>query len=176
MTNWRIRFAAVAIVAAAVGACQVAPDPNAPRKLTDDVSVSGQITAANLKALKAQGFRTVVDMVHDDDSPDQAKYKQMQSAANESALGYGYVPLKKGTAIPSTTAEALGSTMRMMPKPILIYADTRARAARTWAFAEASRQGGLDAAHILAAVKSAGESADDLASQIDARVAARPKH
>ena len=43
------------------------------------------------------------------------------------------------------------------------------------ALAEASRPGGLDAARILEAVKSSGLNADELASQINARIAKRPK-
>ena len=174
MANWRMRWAAVVLTTAAIGACHVAPDPNAPRRLTDDVSVSGQITVAGVKALRDRGFRTIVNMRPDDDSPDQAKYAQMQSAANDAQLGYGYIPVKQG-AIPGTAVEALGSVMSRMPKPVLLYSETPDRPARVWALAEASRPGGLDAAAILQAVKAAGQSADDLAAQISSRIAARPK-
>ena len=173
MTSRRIRWAAAALTVAAVGACH-APDPNAPRRLTDDVSVSGQITVASVKALRDQGFRTIVNMRPDDESPDQAKYAQMQGAANDAGLGYGYIPLKQGK-ISGNAVEALGSVMSRMPKPVLIYSETPGPAAKVWALAEASRPGGLDAAAIQQAVKSAGQSADDLASQISARIAARPK-
>jgi uncharacterized protein (TIGR01244 family) len=172
-----VRWAAVALAIAAVGACTGAPpDPNAPRKLTDDVSISGQITVANVKALHDKGFKTIVNMQPDDESPDQAKYKQMQSAAQDAGLGYGYVPVKKGAVVPGTAAEALTSILKRMPKPLLVYGDTPEHPAKTWALAEASRPGGLDAAAILATVKSAGVPADDLASQINTRIAARPKH
>lgn len=175
-TGWRIRWAAVALTAAAVGACHVAPpDPNAPRRLTDDVSVGGPITVADVKPLRDKGFRTIVNMRADSESPDQAKYAQMQSAAQQAGLGYGYIPLKKGAVIPATSAEALGSVLTRMPKPVLLYAETPDGPAQVWALAEASRQGGLDAAAIMQAVKSAGQSADNLAPQINARIAARPK-
>lgn len=175
MTRKGFRWAAMALTVAAVAACQ-ALDPNAPRKLTDDVSISGQITVANVKALHDKGFKTIVNMQPDDEAPDQAKYKEMQSAAQDAGLGYGYVPIKKGPAIPGTAAEALGTVLKRMPKPLLIYGDTPDHPAKAWALAEASRAGGLDAAAILAAVKSAGVPADDLASQINTRIAARPKH
>jgi hypothetical protein len=84
--------------------------------------------------------------------------------------------VKKGAVIPGTAAEALGTVLKRMPKPMLIYGDTPDHPAKAWALAEASRLDGLDAAAILAAVKSAGVPADDLASQINARIAARPKH
>ena len=129
-----------------------------------------------MKALRDKGFKTIVNMRPDSDAPDQAKYPQLQSAAQEAGLGYGYIPLKKGAAIPSTAAEALGSVLSRMPKPILLFEETPDRPAKVWALAEASRAGGLDADAIMKAVKSAGLSADDLATQINARIAARPKH
>lgn len=175
MTSLGFRCAAAIVIAAALGACAPS-DPNAPRKLTDDVSVSGQIAVANVKALKDKGFKTIVNMRPDDESPDQSKYQQLQKAAQDAGLGYGYIPVKQGAAIPGTAAEALNTVLRRMPKPVLVFSDTAATPARTWALAEASRAGGLDAAQILADVKSSGQSADDLGKQIDARIAARPKH
>ncbi|HKE47313.1 MAG TPA: sulfur transferase domain-containing protein [Rhodanobacteraceae bacterium] len=175
MTKRWIRWAAVAVTAAAVGACHVGADPNAPRRLTDDVSVSGQITVASVKSLKEKGFRTIVNMRPDDESPDQAKYAQMQGAVQQADLGYGYMPVKATGSIPATSPKSLASILATMPKPVLVYAETPDRAAQVWALAEASRPGGLDAAAIVAALKSAGVKADDIASQIDARIAKRPK-
>jgi uncharacterized protein (TIGR01244 family) len=175
MTSPWVRWAAATLIAAAVGACHVQTDPNAPRKVTDDVSISGQITVANVKALKEQGFRAIINLRPDDESPDQSRYAQLQNAAHEAQLDYGYAPVKKGASIPANAPKTLNNILEQMPKPALVFADTPDHAARVWALAEASRTGGLDAARILAAVKSAGQSADDLASQIDARIAKRPK-
>ena len=174
MKSW-IRIAAAALLAAAVGACHVAPDPNAPRALTGDVSVTGQITAADVPALKEKGFKTIVNMRPDDESPDRAKYPEMQAAAMKSGLGYGYIPLKKGAPLQATSAEALNSILTRMPKPVLIYGETPDRPAEVWALAEASRRGGLEAPAIREAMKSAGFKADELSAQIDARIAKRPK-
>jgi uncharacterized protein (TIGR01244 family) len=168
------RWAAIALIATLVSACQVARDPNAPRRLTDDVSISGQVKPADMKALRDEGFRTIVNMRPDGEAPDQTTYAQMQSATHDAGLAYGYVPVKSG-AISRTAVEALGSTLSRMPKPVLLYSQAGDRPARTWALAEASKPGGLDAAAIEQAVKSAGQSADDLAQQITARIAARPK-
>lgn len=171
----RLRWAAMALTVAAVAACQPPPDPNAPRQLTKDVSVSPQITVADVKALRDKGFKTIVNMRPDSEAPEHAKYPELQSAARDAGLGYGYIPLKKGAPIPSTAAEALDSVLSRMPKPMLLFEETPERPAKVWALAEASRPGGLDADAILQAVKSAGFSADDLAPQISTRITARPK-
>jgi uncharacterized protein (TIGR01244 family) len=169
----KVRWAATALVVAAVAACHA--DPNAPRALTKDVSVGGQITVADVKAVKDKGFKTIVNMRPDSEAPEQAKYPEMQHAAQEAGLGYGYIPLKKGAPIAATSAEALDSVLTRMPKPVFLFEETPERPAKVWALAEASRPGGLDADAILAAVKSAGFSADDLSPQIARRIAARPK-
>lgn len=170
------RWAAMALTLAALAACHVATDPNAPRELTKDVSVSGQITVADVKALKEKGFRTIVNMRPDNEAPEHAKYPEMQAAAQAAGIGYGYIPLKKGAPIQPTAPESLDSVLTRMPKPILLFEETPERPAKVWALAEASRPGGLDAGAILAAVKSAGFSADELAPQIARRIAARSKH
>jgi uncharacterized protein (TIGR01244 family) len=174
MTSRGVRWTAIIFIAALVGACQVASDPNAPRRLTDDVSVSGQLKPADVKALKEKGFRTIVNMRPDGEAPDQTTYAQMQTAVIGAGLAYSYVPVKQGP-ISKISVEALGSSLSRLPEPVLLYSQAADRPARTWALAEASRKGGLDAAAIEQAVKSAGQSADDLASQIDARIAARQK-
>ena len=169
-----LRWAAMALTLAAVAACH-APDPNAPRQLTGDVSVSGQITVADVKALRDKGFRTIVNMRPDSEAPEHAKYPEMQGAAQAAGLGYSYIPLKKGAPMPATAPEALGSVLTRLPKPVLLFEETPERPAKVWALAEASRSGGLDAAAITQAVKAAGFSADDIAPQIAKRIAARPK-
>lgn len=175
MMGRSMRWAAMALTVAAVAACHGAPDPNAPRRLTDDVSISGQIMAADVKSLRDKGFKAIVNMRPDNEAPEQANYAKMQAATVEAGLGYGYVPVKAGP-VSRVSVKSMASTLDVMPKPVLLYAESADIPARVWALAEASRPDGLDQAAILAAVKSAGLSADDLASQIAARVAARPKH
>ncbi|HEY0178729.1 MAG TPA: hypothetical protein VGC30_03725, partial [Dokdonella sp.] len=55
-------LAAAALVAAGVAGCRSAPDPNAPIRLTADVSVTGPVTPDRIEALKSAGFRTVVNL------------------------------------------------------------------------------------------------------------------
>jgi uncharacterized protein (TIGR01244 family) len=175
MRGRSIRWAAMALTVAALVACHAAPDPNAPRQLTKDVSVSGQITAADVPAIRDKGFKTIVNMRFDNEAPDQAKYTQLQSAAQAAGLGYGYVPLKKGPTISMTAPKGLTSALSRMPKPVLLFEETPERPAKVWALAEASNPDGLDADAIAQALKSAGIPADDIAPLIAKRIAARPK-
>jgi uncharacterized protein (TIGR01244 family) len=171
---WVAVLGVAAIIAAVMIACQFAPDPNAPKRLSDDVSVTGQITTAQVGAMGKAGFKTIVNMRIDNEAPGQPDYAEMQRAVQGAMLGYGYVPLRKGPLAP-VQIESLMSTLSHLPKPVLLYGEPREHVARAWALAEASKPDGLDAATILAAMKSVGPSTENIDAQVESRVAARKK-
>src|SRR5215475_5212190 len=96
MMSRGVHWVAVVLVAALVGACHVASDTVVTHRLTDDVSVSAQIKPDDVKAIKAKGFRTIVNMRPDGEAADQPNFPQMQSATQSVGLAYGYVPVKTG--------------------------------------------------------------------------------
>ncbi len=171
---WAAVVGVAAIIVAVMIACQFAPDPNAPKRLSDDVSVTGQITTAQVEAMRKAGFKTIVNMRIDNEAPGQPDYAEMQKAVQDAHLGHGYVPLRKGTLSP-VQIEALVSALSRLPKPALLYGEPPEHVARAWALAEASRPGGLDAATILAAVKAVGPSTENVDAQVESRIAARKK-
>jgi uncharacterized protein (TIGR01244 family) len=171
---WVAVLGVAALIGAVMVACQFAPDPNGLKRLSDDVSVTGQITTAEVPALRAAGFRTIVNMRVDNEAPGQPNYAQMMNAVQDAKLGSGYVPLRKGPLAP-VQIESLMSTLSRLPKPALLYGEPPEHVARAWALAEASKPDGLDAATILAAVKSVGPSTENIDAQVESRVAARKK-
>jgi uncharacterized protein (TIGR01244 family) len=173
--SWIAVLGAAAVIAAVMIACQFAPDPYAPKRLGDDVSVTGQITTAQVPMMRAKGFRTIVNMRIDDQAPGQPNYAEMMHAVQDAKLGYGYVPLRKGPLAP-VQIESLTTALRRLPKPALLYGEPKEHVARAWALAEASKPGGLDAATILAAVDAVGPSTEDIGAEVESRIAARSKH
>ena len=141
-------------------------------RLTEDIQVSEQIRPEQLAALKSQGFQTVIDLRPDGEAPDQPGSAAMAQAAKQAGLQFGYVPVPHGD-VPAATIDALARLLADTPRPVLLYCRSGARAARTWALAEASRPGGLDATGITQRARAAGRPVDDLQSQIDQRIAAR---
>jgi uncharacterized protein (TIGR01244 family) len=163
--------AAAVLVAAAVD--RRAPSPRVDAKrLTPAVWISEQIGPEQLAALKSQGFRAVVDLRPDNEVAGQPPASAMSAAAAGQGLAFDYIPVGHGE-VPSGAVDALGKALARGDQPVLLYCRSGRRAARTWALAEASRAGGLDAPAILNAVHQAGQDAGDLADQITARVAAR---
>jgi uncharacterized protein (TIGR01244 family) len=171
---WVAVLGVAAVIAAVMIACQFAPDPDGPKRLSDDVSVTGQITTAQVPAIRAAGFRTIVNMRIDNEAPGQPNYADMMYAVQGAKLGYGYVPLRKGPLAP-VQIESLMTTLSRLPKPALLYGEPREHVARAWALAEASKAGGLDAATILAAVNAVGPSTENIDAQVESRIAGRKK-
>jgi sulfide:quinone oxidoreductase len=171
---WVAVSGVAAVIAAVMIACQFAPDPYAPKRLSDDVSVTGQITTAQVPAMQAKGFRTIVNMRIDDEAPGQPNYAEMMKAVQDARLGYGYVPLRKGPLVP-VQIESLTTTLRRLPKPALLYGEPKEHVARAWALAEASMPDGLGAAAILAAVNAVGPSSESIDAEVESRIAARKK-
>jgi uncharacterized protein (TIGR01244 family) len=181
--RWLDRPLAAFLLAVAVGAACVlgyaaialhgpAAQTPATRPLSADISISEQISTKEIEALRRAGFRSIVDLRPDGEAPDQPPSTAVGIAARQHGLAFAYVPVLHGD-IPAETVDALASSLRTLPKPVLLYCRSGRRAARTWALAEASRPDGLDAAAIATAVKSAGQSDDDLGTEIASRIAAR---
>jgi uncharacterized protein (TIGR01244 family) len=171
---WAAVLGVAAVIAAVMIACQFAPDPNGPKRLSDDVFVTGQITTAQVETFRAAGFKTIVNMRIDNEAPGQPDYAAMMYAVQGAKLAYGYVPLRKGPLAP-VQIESLTTALTRLPKPALLYGEPKEHVARAWALAEASKPGGLDAATIRAAVNAVGPSTENVDAQIDSRIAARKK-
>ena len=164
--------ATVVLVMAGVSAVRREANRVPVASLTREVFISEQITPNRLAQLRRDGFRSIIDLRPDGEAPDQMPSADVERLARENNLGFAYVPIQHGE-IASTSVDALVASLQSVAKPVVLYCRTGRRAARTWALAEASRPGGLDAAAIDAALKSAGQPGDDLAGEISSRIAAR---
>ncbi|KAF0815346.1 Beta-lactamase hydrolase-like protein [Andreprevotia sp. IGB-42] len=155
----------------AYGVLTAPPQLNA-HLLTADIAVTEQLQLNAVSSVKESGYATIIDLRPDGEAPDQPASADVQTQAHDNQLHFAYVPVPHGD-IPAATVDQLATALANSPKPILLYCRSGKRAARTWSLVEASRQGGMDAAAILAAVKASGQSADDLTASIERRIAAR---
>lgn len=112
-------------------------------RLTDAVSVAGQIAPADLVEAAAQGFRAVVNNRPDDEQPGQPGGGEVQAAAEAAGLRYTAIPVDHSgfnmdqVAAMAAVLEAGG--------PVLAFCRSGTRSANLWALAEASRGGDPDA-------------------------------
>lgn len=121
-------------------------------RLTDTVSVAGQLTPADLTEAKRQGFALVVNNRPDGEAPGQPTDAAMAEAATANGLAYRSIPVAGGLAMPQV--EAMAAALAEAGGPVLAFCRSGTRSTNLWALAEASRGG--DAEAIVAAAAGGG--------------------
>ncbi|QOY93132.1 TIGR01244 family phosphatase [Massilia sp. UMI-21] len=176
--RWRSLASYLALACATLGAvpalsaAEPAPGVVQASEVAPGIAVAGQLREADLPLLKAQGYTRIISLRPDGEGPGQPSSAAMASAAQAQDLRFSYIPVRPGK-IPDEAVEALRTALAGGSQRVLIYCRSGSRAARTWGLAEASRPGGRDATTILAAIRAAGQSADDLGEALSRRIAGR---
>jgi uncharacterized protein (TIGR01244 family) len=136
------------------------------------VYVTSQISLRDVSNLRRRGMRTVIDMRPDGEAADEPSHLQLQQAAKSVGVDFSYIPVPH-ESIPPAAVNQLSEVLSSAQKPVVLFCRTGRRAVRTFALFEASRNDGPAAETILAMVKQAGFTAEDLRSEIVTRIAAR---
>ena len=132
------------------------------RKITEGLSVSPQIVAADLPALKAAGFRAIICNRPDAEAGDQPGHEEIRDAAAAEGLEFRFLPVTPGI-VTDETATAFGSALTELPGPVLAYCRTGTRSTTLWSLSEAPRRALPD---ILALAKQAGYDMNGVARRI----------
>lgn len=172
--NFHFRYISIAGLAFCLSACSALNKTPVieGNKLTQGIFIQKQPTQLEMSQFKTRGFSTVIDLRPDGESADQPSSTEMSNIAETNGLKFYYVPVKPGI-ISEQSIDLLADALKDSSKPVLMYCRSGSRAARTWSLVEASRKEGMDVDSILAAVKNAGQSADDLKQNIIERIANR---
>ena len=132
------------------------------KKITDGLSVSGQIQVDDMAKLARRGFRAVVCNRPDGEAPDQPAHEEMQRAAEAAGLAFLYLPVTPGI-VTEETAEAFRAALTELPGPVFGYCRTGTRTTTLWSLAMAKEKSVVD---ILAATKAAGYDMSGVARRI----------
>ena len=133
-----------------------------PKPLTEALSVSPQISVADVAEAKAQGFRAIICNRPDGEGADQPSFDEIEAAALAQGMEARYVPVTPGL-VRDADAEAMAQALREMPGPVLGYCRTGTRSATLWALSEAKSR---PLPEILAATKTAGYDMNGVARRI----------
>ncbi|UWQ20175.1 TIGR01244 family sulfur transferase [Jannaschia sp. W003] len=137
------------------------------RPLSPAVSTAPMIEPADMAALAAEGFTTVVCNRPDAEVPPTHQAGTMERAAAEAGLHFVYNPV----TTPGITVDAVDEQRAAIDGAegrVMLYCRSGTRSAILWALAEAGRQPTGD---ILAALERAGYPMPQLGAQIDALAA-----
>lgn len=102
------------------------------RPLSKDLSVSTQIAVADIAALAAQGFRSVINNRPDGEEPGQPSNATMAAAASQAGLDYRYIPVVPGQ-LQDAQVSAFSAALAEMPGPVLAFCRTGTRSSTLWA-------------------------------------------
>ena len=97
------------------------------KPLSDKVSVSPQITVADLQALAADGYTCVICNRPDGEDPDQPTFAEIEAAARAAGIAAVHIPVRPGHA----TAEdvtAFSTAVRVADGKVLAYCKSGGRA------------------------------------------------
>ncbi len=122
------------------------------KTLTAGLSVSPQITQADLQTIKDNGFRSVICNRPDGEGADQPTFEELAEAARSLGLETAYIPIVAGK-VADEDAATFGDALRDLPGPVLAYCRTGTRSATLWSLAQAET---LSVADILTTTKAAG--------------------
>ena len=133
------------------------------RRVTADFSVAPQLTAADITAAAALGFRTLVNNRPDGEAAGQLESGEAEAAARAAGLVYLALPFQG-----SPTGAVVDETVRLLaaaPGPVLAYCRTGTRSVTAWAMAQA-KLGALGVDEIVARAREAGYDLSGLAGAL----------
>lgn len=96
------------------------------KHISDDISVSGQVTTDDVALLHAMGFRSLICNRPDGEVLDQPLFEAIRDLAKRSDMETAYVPVKSETPT-EEEVEKLRETLSRLPKPVLAYCRTGGR-------------------------------------------------
>lgn len=93
------------------------------KKLTQNISVSGQIAPADIAAIAASGFHSIICNRPDGEESGQPDWNAVRDAAQSAGLEARSIPIAGADDIEARKHD-FAEAMAQMPKPILAYCRT----------------------------------------------------
>lgn len=90
------------------------------KHVTPEFAVTGQISVDDVKAIAAEGFRSVICNRPDKESSDQPDFAAISAAAKAAGLETAYVPVVSGRMTPADV-DAFRVALGKLPSPTLAY-------------------------------------------------------
>jgi len=134
------------------------------RKLDDTISVSEQVTPADVARAAALGFAFVVNNRPEGEQPGQPEGAAIEAAAREAGLGYAAVPIGHG-GFSENQIVAMRDALEGAGGPVLAFCRSGTRSTFIWALARASR--GDDPAVLEAKAAQAGYDIAPIRAMLD---------
>jgi len=130
--------------------------------LADQLSVAAQVDVADIAALAAQGFRSVINNRPDGEADGQPASALLEAAARQAGLAYRHIPVVSGQ-LSDAQVQEFADALDALPRPVLAFCRTGTRSTMLWAL-----QAGGSADAILQIAQEAGYDLSALRSRLSA--------
>ncbi len=126
------------------------------------LSVSPQISAADVATLAQAGFKSIICNRPDGEAGDQPSHQEIEAAAVAAGLNFRYLPAETGK-VQDEHGTQFGELMQALPGPVLAYCRTGTRSTTMWAL---SQSNSMNLADIIETAGKAGYDLKGLARRI----------
>jgi sulfide:quinone oxidoreductase len=120
------------------------------RQITDEISVSPQISVSDVAGIAAAGFRAVICNRPDGEAADQPLSDDVAIAVKASGMEWRMLPV---TQIGRADVDAFDKLLAELPKPVLAFCRSGTRCTALWSLSEIDKRPVED---ILARTRAAG--------------------
>jgi sulfide:quinone oxidoreductase len=120
------------------------------RKITDDFSVSPQISVSDVAGIAAAGFRAVICNRPDGEAADQPMSDDVAAAVKAAGMEWRMQPVRQ---ISRADVDAFGKLLAELSKPVLAFCRSGTRCTTLWSLSEIDKRPADD---ILARTRAAG--------------------
>lgn len=135
-----------------------------PKQLAANLSISPQLSIADIGQAKAQGFLSVIVNRPDGEEPGQPTIAEMRDAAHAAGLGFTAIPILPGKATDEDAAK-FSAALETSEGPVIAYCRTGVRAATLWALSVGAS---IEPDILLQRIAAAGYDLSALKPQLEA--------
>ncbi|MEQ9813027.1 MAG: TIGR01244 family sulfur transferase [Azospirillaceae bacterium] len=139
-----------------------------PKRLTAALSVMPQLDPAQVPAMAARGFKSIVNNRPDGEQDGQPRSAEIEAAARSAGLAYAHLPVVPGK-IGDADVAAFSELLTDLPGPVLAFCRTGTRSASLWALGQA---GDTPSSALIDTAKGAGYDLSGLRPRLEAARAA----
>ncbi len=110
------------------------------KDITPAYAVAPQIVAADIAAIAAAGYRSIMCNRPDGEQPGQPRFEEIAVAARQHGMAVRHVPVISGMITPQNLAD-FDRAIAELPAPVLAYCRSGARCTQLWSMCAAGLPG-----------------------------------
>ena len=109
------------------------------RQITDDYSVTGQISPDDLPVIKAAGFKSIICNRPDNEQPGQPSAAEISRAAEAAGLSFRHVPIISGQPVTDDDVAAMAQALDELEGPVFAYCRSGTRSTNLFVAVQQSK-------------------------------------